>query len=358
MTSTLLNHTRKTHEDLFFPCIAMILPIDQGNTPAKHTERLIEQAENKLRDTYRKDRVTPVIEKLRHALSRVNHTGNKKSAVVFVSPMHEKLIHLDVSLEESVLIDESFEIRDLLSNIQPTGKYIALVHSAETFKIYLGDADNLVRLKETIPNIIEAYKNDTAEKIEYFSDTTDRKEVLMDKFIHHIDKELDHVLNSYRLPVYVIGTERMNGHFKKYTHHEKAVVEFIHGNYDDAKPHELLAVIEPHLATLREAENHKLLADIEEAASADRLSTGIDEVWNNAFDKKGRLLLVEKNYYFPYAPGNTGTLDREVKDLHPSLVKDAVDVIIEQVLGSGGEVRFTDTSVMNDLQHIALFLYY
>jgi sRNA-binding carbon storage regulator CsrA len=231
-----------------------------------------------------------------------------------------------------------------------------LVQSAESFKIFLGDHAHLVKLKIDAPANIAAYNNDIPERIENFSNIQDRKEVLLDKFILHIDKELGHILNKHNLPVFVLGTERINGHFKKYTHHSRAILDYIHGNYDDSRPHQLLTAIRPYLCELVNVERKELQQQIEEARNANRLSIGIDEVWRNATEKKGRLLLVEKNYSYPGTPD--GKAGNGIVAPTSVLTKDSVDLVIEKVVEYGGKVQFADAAVMDNLQHIAMFLYY
>ncbi len=358
MDTIVSDRTSKSRKQLYFPCVAMTLPVEAGVAPVKHLQELTEKITLELSDKYKKERVAPILNKLNDTFLKINYNGTKKSVAIFVSPIHETVIHLDVPLEEAVFTDETFEIRDLLYSLQPSDKYLVLVQSGTSFRMFLGDNNKLMGLKVSIPDNIAAYKNDIAEKIEYFTDTTDRKEIMMDKFIHHIDKELEHVLNLYNLPVFVLGTERMSGHFKKYTHNGNAVLGYIHGNYDEATAYQLANVIGPHLIELRNKENKELSTKIEDALSANRLSIGIEEVWRSAMDKKGKLLIVENNYSYPHTEDEHGNMNTDLENVRPSLIKDAVDVIIEEVLESGGEVKFVDQEMMKDLQHIAMFLYY
>ncbi len=359
MNTVLNEKTRgKISESIYYPCIAMVLPIEKGMGSSENLKRLTDRIENEIGSKYRRDKTTHVIEKLHHALSQINYSGNKKSVAIFVSPSYETVLHLDIPLEESIMVDEPFEIRDLVHSLHPADKYILLVQSAQSFRVFLGTQNKLIKLKLSIPDNIEAYKNDIAEKIEYFTDTTDRKEIMMDKFIHHIDKELDNILNKYHLPVFVLGSERMNGHFKKYTHHEKVILDYIHGNYDDATIYQLGETIKPYLSDLRKKAQQELRLKIEQAMDANKVAIGIDEVWKSALNKKGRMLIVEKNYYYPHVVDQDGNLKGISPNVNPSPLQDAVDIIIEKVLENGGEVQFADPEMLKDLGQIILIQYY
>ena len=86
----------------------------------------------------------------------------------------------------------------------------------------------------------------------------------------------------------------------------------------------------------------------------------MESVWKTAAEKRGRLLVVEKNYICPARQGDTPDLiyishDMLQNDFH---IKDAVDDCIEMVLHSGGDVEFVDEGILNGYEHIALIEYY
>lgn len=357
--NAIVNETapKKATESLYRPSIAITLPLEGAMQPA-HVSELVAAVAEKIKTNYRQEKAAHIIDKLRHAFTKVNHASDKRGVVIFVSPVYETVIQPDIPLEESVMVDEPFEIRDLVHAMHPGDRYLLLVQSGKSFRVFLGDEGTLVRLRVAIPDHIAAYRNDIAEKIEYFSDATDRKEIMLDKFIQHIDKELDSILNKYHLPVFVLGTERMNGHFKKFTHHGKSIVSYVHGSYDEATPHELINAIGPHLSELKDRSSQEIKDRIESALNANKFAFGIDEVWRNAMEKKGRMLLVEKNFFYPHVPGEGGELLTASPDANPSLVRDAVDIIISKVIENGGEVRFADPDLLNDFGQIGLILYY
>jgi hypothetical protein len=118
-----------------------------------------------------------------------------------------------------------------------------------------------------------------------FSDMSERKEIIMDKFLQHIDKSLDIILNAYHLPLFVLGPERMLGHFNNLTKHGSAVIEYIHGNYDEATMPELKEMLEPHIADWKKVMEKNLLNQLEDAAGKKKLATGMQEVWREAMKK-------------------------------------------------------------------------
>lgn len=301
-----------------------------------------------------------VIQKLRSVIRNLAIDPAKKSVAIFVSPVFQKVVYLDIAVEEKMIIDESFEIRDLIYSKKQLHKYLVLLLSGKESRIYLGNSSTFVRVVSNIPESVEAYKNDIPEKVTNFSDVSDRKEILMDKFLQHIDHSLDLILNEYKLPLFVLGTDRILGHFKKLTKHAGAIVEYISGNYEEASQPELLHLLEPHITNWKKVQQKNLLNQLEEAASKKKLATGIKEVWEEAVNNKGRLLVVEKNYMYAAQHGASETVLNKVTEPHSNIsyLKDAVDDVIEKVLAGGGDVEFADEGSLKDYQHIALIQYY
>jgi hypothetical protein len=99
---------------------------------------------------------------------------------------------------------------------------------------------------------------------------------------------------------------------------------------------------------------------LEQAMSKRKLAIGINDVWHEATHKKGKLLIVEKNYM--YAAEHAGREDVIYEATEPynkfSHIKDAVDDVIEKVLENGGDVEFVDEGVLGNYDHIALIQYY
>ena len=76
--------------------------------------------------------------------------------------------------------------------------------------------------------------------------------------------------------------------------------------------------------------------------------------------RKGRLLIVEKNYVYAALHGNHEDIIYKAGEPNNefSYIRDAVDEIIEKVLENGGDVEFVDKDILKDYRQIALVLFY
>jgi hypothetical protein len=226
--------------------------------------------------------------------------------------------------------------------------------------MFLGNSTDFVRIVSSTPESVYAYVNDAPERVANYSDMSEHKEIIMDKFLLHIDNALGIILNAYHLPLFVLGPERILGHFKKLTRHTGAIIEYVHGNYEEATLAELKKILEPYIADWKKVKQKDLLNQLEDAAGRKKLAVGMKETWSGAMNQKGRLLVVEKNYMYPAEHGSRSDLISQAEEPYSkfSYIKDAVDDVIEKVLETGGDVEFVDEGMLESYDHIALVLYY
>jgi len=346
------------------PAVSIIVPFEPKmnlKTELTHSLKIAaDKVEQELLENYPDEMGMLVMQKLRAIFKNLNFNTHKKSIAIYVSPVFEKVLYLDIAVEEKIIVDESFEIRDLVYSKKQLHKYLVLLLSGKESRMYLGNSTTFVRIVSNTPESVYAYVNDTPERVANFSDMSERKEIVMEKFLHHIDNALDIILNAYHLPLFVLGAERIMGHFKKLTKHAGAVVEYVHGNYEEATLPKLKEILEPHITDWKKVKQKDLLNQLEEAAGKKKLAVGMKDVWREAMSHKGRLLVVEKNYM--YAAQHGGSEEVIYKTVEPyskfSYIKDAVDDVIEKVLENGGDVEFVDKDVLKDYDHIALAQYY
>ena len=345
------------------PAVSIIMPIESKSNFQNQINHIlkttIDKVERELYNNYPDELCKIVVLRLKTIIKDFKFDLHKKAVVIYVSPVFEKILYLDVPVEEKIIIDESFEIRDLVYSKQQLHKYLVLLLSNKESRVFIGNATVFVKIKSSIPENESAYVNEGSERVSNFSDPSEHKEILMKKFLHHVDTELDTVLNAYHLPLFVIGADRLMGHFKQLTKHGDAVTEYIHGNYENASIPELKKILEPHIANWKKAHQKNLIEDVDAAAGQKRLAIGIKDVWHEAMNEKGKLLVVEKNYMYAAQHGHSKDVIYNVTDDKNSFyIKDAVDDIIEAVLEKGGDIDFVEKGLLKKYQHIALIKYY
>lgn len=343
----------------YLPCVSMIFPFEPKMNAKSELENqmkaMVARVKKELMENYPEDKAMPVLMKINRILKTINFNTHKRSVAVFVSPVVEKIYYLDIPVEEKVIIDDSFEIRDLIYSKKEIHKYLLLVLSKHFATTYLGNTTEFIRLTSNAAAQVAAYNTDMPEKVANFSDKEKIQEVLLEKFLRHTDNTLSLLIKSAPLPVIVLGDKKVLGHFEKITRNGDRIIRYIHGNYEEASEAVLKEIITPYITDWSRVKQQELLKLLDAAKSAGKLAAGITSVCKEAGNKKGRLLLVEKNYMYR----TPDSLSRQTTSGdYPYFIKDTVDDVIEKVLANGGDVEFVDLGLLDNYGHIALIQYY
>jgi hypothetical protein len=345
-----LNKVRGEHHPLTISVFTPFNPKLLGRSAIElQLQSLIQKVEQKLSEFCTPAEGAPLIDRLKSFMAKLDFATYKQSVGIFISKSIAKAYYLDIPLTEKIIIDGSFEIRELVKSKADAHKYLVLVLSSSRSRVFLGNSCDFRRIAFNTSEFASAYKNDIAERVANFTDIAQRKEVVLDKFLHHIENGLGIVLNSYNLPLFVMGSEKVMGHFKNITHFRTHIVEYIPGNFDACTDAGIQRAIQPYVADWKKVQQQDIMHRLDDAASAHKIAMGINEVYEQAAHKRGKLLVVEKDYtYQNLANNNNGE----------SHIKDTVDEAIESVLQNGGDVEFVDAGLLEKYDHIALTLYY
>ncbi len=308
----------------------------------------LDRVKRELLAAYPESKAMPVVLKLQNLVRNVDYSTDKRAIALFVSPQTENIFYLDTPVEDRLVIDNTFSIRDLVYSRKKHIEYLFLLLSESSSKMFLGNTFKMIPVKFNVPDVAAAYKNDVPERVANFSDPDQLNEKMLDKFLHHIDQGLTIALKNYPFPVFIAGADRVLGHFKRITRNERSLAEFINGNYIDSTEAEILALMEPHLINWAGIKQKNLLSELQMTNNHGKLIYGINEVLSSVNEKNCRLLVVEKNYYSKPNSHITTSF----------YVKDAVDQVIEKVLQYGGDVEFVDDESLKSYKHIALIPFY
>ena len=345
------------------PSISIILPFEpkmsEKNELEYRLQRVIVKVQREIKGKYSEKSVMYVLDKLQSIISKLDFSTYKKSIALFVSPQTEKIYYLDIDVEEKVIIDSAFEIRNLVNYKKDFHSFLLLVISAARSRIYMGSTQQFLRISSVASEQLNEIRNDIPNQLTNYAEPTRRKENMLDKFLREVDSSLDIILQAYSLPLFVMGTYRAAVHFKKITRHYDHIMGFISGNADEANEQIIRKAVTPYIVDWKKVKQEDLLHQLDKAKEMNKLATGIPDVLKEACSKKGRLLVVEHNYScntWKVKGMQNNLLEKEVNDT-PFLIEDVVDDIIEKVLESGGDVEFVEDGLLKSYMHIGLIKY-
>ena len=178
----------------YLPAVSIIMPFTPVITLKKDLEYRIkivmDKVEAMLNTHYNAEMAMPVLLKLKNLVRNLNYNTHKKSIAIFVSPVVEKIYYLDVYMEEKIVIDESFKIRDLVYYKKQKIEYLVLLLNDKFSRMYLGNSSQLILIKSNTQTNTQVSQNDTEEKVPNCYLNDDGKEIILDKFLHQMNQGL------------------------------------------------------------------------------------------------------------------------------------------------------------------------
>ncbi len=327
-----------------YPSVSIILPFEPKMEVKRELSASLNKAvikvEHELLEKFEMEAAMLVIEKLKIIIKDLNYSSHKKSIAIYVSPVFEKVLYLDMEVKERIMVEDSFAIRDIIKSKKEVKECLVLVFGEQETKIYL---NNTMEMQQVFSNRSE-YRRNIDELI------------FTKEYLQHIDVILNVILQSFRVPLFVLGDKKVIHQFKNITRHASSIIDYAEHNGENISPGKLRKTISPLIYNWPGVKRESLKHQLTHASGEKKVVSGIEEVFSEAMHRHGRLLLVEKNYKYPSGYGS----DTELIDsaIHPysssSYIKDAVDDIIEKVLEENGDVEFVDKEVLIGYDHIAL----
>lgn len=286
----------------------------------------------------------PAVNKLKSIISTLNYNANSKSIIIFLSPFIEKVYYLNFLIDEKVSVGEPLRMRDLVMTKKEEKKHLVLLLENEQSSIYHGEGE----LEKVI-----VYNS--TKHIKFASDNS------KDKFFPHVDNVLTHILKVYPLPLIAIGSETLLAEFRLISKNTDELTHCIYSNHsysNDKNIGTIQQLIMPVLQEWEKLKENYLKIKLDKALFNKKAETGIADVYKAVKAKRGELLIVERDFYYPLQfTDSNGVLNKSAVSSDGSLrISDAVEDIIERLVSHGGKVDFVNSNVLNDEMHIALIM--
>lgn len=346
------------------PSLSVLLPVAQKinyREETAHTMKIAsDKAEALLLQDYPPEQCRELILKYQKLTSNHIIPPGARSVAVYVSPEFEKILFLDFALQERIVIDGSFQVRDLVLRSRYLFPFIVLILAAKGNQFYLGNSPDisLKALRRGDVKNAASFANDAPERVANFSDLHERKQQVIERFLRYTDKKLGDVVHEYNFPVLVVGTARLLGHFKAITKYSRNITGYVHGNFQRLSLADLACHLEPHLS-FRTDHEQKILRLLEEEKNRGKVASGISNAWHALAEGRGRMLIVEENFYC--SSGEKASLFAPAvpkEGIAKNLPADAVDDLIEMALRKNCEVEFVSDGALRDQGNVALIEYY
>jgi len=350
-----------------YPAISVILPLHPGFPETKESKerikKITEELKTRLHLKYGDELSDLMTDRVENILSGSGKLRLRDSLFIFLSRDTEKVFSLPIIVEEKLIVDETFEIRDLIYAAQQDLRYLLVNITGNRVKTFLIDSLHVAELD--FPNMPENIRDvETTHSFpgrEYF-DSKAYKEKNVINYLHFIDVEMKKFVAETNYPVIMMGESKFLGNYKKHTSISGSIMGYLEGNFEHLSMSEIRRRIQPIIEkNLINKQNH-ILDLLDEAIGINHYACGIEDVWEAATESRGRILIVEKDYKVRARramDGYTISSLEENDSINPhSIIEDAVDDAIQLVLSKGGEVWFTEKGVLQKYDSIALITRY
>jgi len=135
----------------YFPMVSVIVSIKpEIGLKAELAHKLkiaVDKIKRELQNKYPEAQWMPVFNKLANIVDDFNYETATVTTAIFVSPLLSKVFHLQVPVEDKIVINESFEVRDLVYANTNSIKYLVLLLTGKIVKAYEGRPGYLQPIK-------------------------------------------------------------------------------------------------------------------------------------------------------------------------------------------------------------------
>lgn len=187
------------------------------------------------------------------------------------------------------------------------------------------------------------------------TESTDQDERLR-AFLRTADECFGHHYELEPMNVVVAGEKDLQGVFVSVTTHRAAIAGCVDGDFSATSPRDLGKIVWPVVKEAMAGSRERALRDLETVPDPQKIC-GLETVVRRVNEAAGATLLVEEDYHvrgsISEADGSAAILPNvDVRDE----IDDVVDMLVEKVLGFGGNVIFVPSGLLSERGRIVLLL--
>lgn len=347
-----------------YPSISILFPthrtFPENKQDGIRLNNLIKELVSRLQKEFSKREIQPVTDKLTELMVEHNHSYNLDGLAIFINSKFSAKYLLPFSVKEQVVIDSTFLTRDILFTINRSPRYYVLALSEKPTRLFEGFHNNITEIKnKDFPKTHEGPGGSAPLPGEIGLNKSAYRDEHHKIFFRGVEKAFQNVYNEEKLPLVLIGVDRYLSFYNEIITSKGILIGEIKGNYDKANEHELSKLVWPLVYENILKQRKDQLNKLANAVSAQKATSGIDEVWRFAVDGRIDTLFVEEDFHYPAVLSQDGrSLIKAEDPKAPRVMDDAVDNLIEIVIDKGGKAYFMDNGSLKSYQKIAGILRY
>src|SRR5690554_1377719 len=300
---------------------------------------LIKEAETRLLADFTKKEVQSLIDKLNQLADTINHRENIESLILFVNQDIAEFVRLPITVENRVVIDNTFATRDLIRGLKNQANYYVLVLSKDQARLIEALNDKVVKeLDNPYPFINKVSQSSGMAEL---SDAS-RQRNLIAEFFNQVDKIVNQTRKNNPLPVLISSDQQNYYEYMKIADQPDTIFDiFLSRNRQSEKDHEIVSDAWEVVREYNKKKNDQRKAELKKAVTLNKFISDTNEIYRAIKEGRIQTLFVEQGLFQPAIIEND-----EIKYVPESsrnqagIIDDIYDELIELNMDYGGDVVF------------------
>ncbi len=235
------------------PSISILIPTEIKSFTDKEKLRIklknqLNYVSNKLYRKYNEEKANELVLSISSLLDQLDLNHLKKGLGIYISSDYSKLVHFPLPIEEKVIIDDSFEVSDIIDSLDKMVDYFIIALSKNHTKLYKGHGNSLFEIEDK--NFPLHFENEfqlnrTSTHSMYNSEESKINLKRLDDYFRKIDSLMD--LYVENKPIVILGVIEYISRFKAKSKHKNQIVAQFKGNFDKHSNHKLTELVWPEI---------------------------------------------------------------------------------------------------------------
>lgn len=363
------NKLTKMRENNGNICISIIISTKKESPLRQQNESIIKNAFHKFKDIleqkFSKKVSGEYVSKLQNLEKSIEFKRITEGIGIFFNDIVSEIIYFENPVEDKLLIDDNFEIREILIEDKNSLRaYVVLLNETHV-RFFETEGENVKEIiNDKFPfNIENEFQLPESQNI--LSRVPEESDINMKRIIaglREADKNINNFIKNKNLPVIICGLDKTLSAYKK-IRNEFPFSYYYAVNFDKSSLKEIGSFIRSLTMQLYENEAQNILVNLQNKADESVFITDIADIWYASLDKKGDKLFISESFTKPAViDTTTGEIFIENSDTlngdNYKTIPDIINNIIENVIFSGGKVYFLPEDKMEDYGKVVMSLRY
>ena len=352
-------------------CVSIIVPTHKGQADSKtdelYTSHAVHRAEDLLH-LWHPHEAEALVRSIQELFAAIDFNNTQEGLGLFVSDEVQLIVDFPFRVSRKIIVDKKFETRELFYKAAFSYPYYVLHLEEEKASLYYGVLQHLEEVEDqNFPCLaIEDYDYQHPVRDSSFNTHAHLKSFEEDKaefqraryrtFLSNVNELLnDYLTGNTRL--ILCGSRQHTAAFLNQSPHDSRILSVLNGHYGKVTTHQLSELV----STIIEASLHEKMKDeinrLDEMTGRGLAETGFENVRQAIMDGRGYKLLVEKDYPYSDTPYSEKAPHIPIEP-YGNAPTDAVEELIDVMLDKKGQVLLVEKDMLKAYGHIALITRY